>query len=165
MFPDQEKSGTSGSWVLRSTCLSKKTEEHFQFFVHTLRENLMESFCHLTHAIISYCTSLYGLMRSNFPLLLRTFEEDLKKVNSGSGKHWTLFPSLNAYGGWCRLSKLNISIFRFHRRLSLNYCYTDHFSGEYTVFDMLRWILKPSIYNILIGIVDSSTTFKLTTKR
>jgi hypothetical protein len=46
---DLEKSGISGSWILRNIC--NKIEEHFEFFTRTLRENFKESYlvvCHLS---------------------------------------------------------------------------------------------------------------------
>jgi hypothetical protein len=43
-WPDLEKNGTSGTWILRNICISNKIEEHFGFFTRIyLRENFIRN--------------------------------------------------------------------------------------------------------------------------
>jgi hypothetical protein len=92
LSPDLKK---VGSWILKNTGLSKDIEEHFQFSTHMLWENLKESFYHIFCSLIWDCELLFNvkilcIVQSNFPLFLRTFEQNLRKTNSGSKEHFNV---------------------------------------------------------------------------
>jgi hypothetical protein len=92
-------------WILRNICLSNKIEKHLKFFTRTLRENFKESYLagYLPFESILRLRTVLHILHVNRIWRLFCFlshfttniiEEHLKKANSGSEEHWTLFPGL-----------------------------------------------------------------------